>query len=678
MRLPRGVFVLFGLAVAGPLFAANWILTGALGAHDPTLLKDGTVWWCFTTGAGLPVKFSSDGLAWQQRTPLFTAEDAWWRTYAPAMGQLDVWAPDLHAYNGRVWCYYCVSEFGRNNSAIGLMSCTSIATGDWRDDGMVISSKQGTDSFNAIDPNLTIDALGRPWLVFGSWFDGIHLVPLDPTTMKPSGPISSLAQRANGIEGANVVYANGYYYLFVSIDRCCMGVNSTYKIAYGRATTITGPYVDKSGVPMLNGGCTVLDAGDSRWIGPGGQDVSQIGNGWVIARHAYDAANNGAPTLLISDLYWDADHWPTDTGPSAPTITAQPVSVTAGPGTAVSLSVGAAGDSLTYQWKKDGAVLAGSTAPTLTIANAQASDAGRYTVDVANPTATVTSRAATVLVATPLTGRLINLSVRTLAGTADQTLTAGFVISGSGSKSILVRGSGPTLTSFGLSNVLPDPHLDLFLGSSVIASNDSWTAAPNANAIIALGGNKIGTVTLDDRDTALLQSISAQGYTAQIRDAGSGQGLALVEVFDEDPGSPGEAQFEAQPRLINVSARAQVGTGPNVLIAGFIINGNVPRRVLIRGIGPTLANFGVGGVLADPQLTVFDVAGNIIAQNDNWPTAENRAAIEADNGTLVGTYSLDERDAVLLLTLPPGGYTAQVNGAGGTTGVALVDVSEAP
>jgi len=298
------------LVLVGVGRAADWPLTGTLGAHDPSPIKQGDAWWCFVTGAGLRVKTSPDGLNWMQSTPLFATELDWWRKYAPAMRQLDVWAPDIHEFGGRVWCYYSVSEFGRNNSAIGLKSCTSLAAGDWRDDGLVINSRRGQDAYNAIDPFLTTDREGRPWLTFGSWFDGIQIVALDSATMKPSGPIRCVARRENGIEGPNIVYANGHYYLFVSIDKCCQGVNSTYKIVYGRSERITGPYVDKAGIALLEGGGTVLEAGSERWKGPGGQRVFKNGDLWAIARHAYDPQNNGRPMLLISDLFWDADGWP--------------------------------------------------------------------------------------------------------------------------------------------------------------------------------------------------------------------------------------------------------------------------------------------------------------------------------------------------------------------------------
>lgn len=292
--------------------AAFWNLTGAVVTHDPSIIKENSTWWIFETGVGLPVKFSANGTAWSQGVRLFANDLAWWNTYVPN-GSRDpkVWAPDIHKFGGRTYCYYSISIFGQNTSAIGLTSCSSIAAGDWRDDGVVLSSKAGVNAYNAIDPSLTIDASGNPWLVFGSWFDGIHVVRINPGTMKPTGSIFSIATRSGGIEGANIVFANGFYYLFVSIDKCCQGVNSTYKIAYGRATSITGPYTTKSGGAMSSGAATVLDAGNTRWKGPGGQDVYQNGSAWLIARHAYDANSNGTPTLLINDLFWDASKWPT-------------------------------------------------------------------------------------------------------------------------------------------------------------------------------------------------------------------------------------------------------------------------------------------------------------------------------------------------------------------------------
>lgn len=299
------------LILSVPASAASWALSGDTFSHDPSIIKEGNLWWSPYTGNGLPMKYSTDGKNWKEGTKRFSSPLSWWKTYAPKMTTNDVWAPDIKYFNGRYWMYYCVSEFGTNNSAIGLTSCSSIAKGDWRDDGMVIYSKSGKTSYNAIDPNLTIDSSGTPWLTFGSWFDGIHIVKLNTSTMKPTGSISKIAYRSGGVEGPNIIYANGYYYLFVSIDKCCKGVNSTYKIAYGRSKNITGPYYDKNGVDMQKGGYSLLDTGNTRWIGPGGQSIYKNGSSWIIARHAYDANNNGRATLLISDLNFDSQKWPT-------------------------------------------------------------------------------------------------------------------------------------------------------------------------------------------------------------------------------------------------------------------------------------------------------------------------------------------------------------------------------
>jgi arabinan endo-1,5-alpha-L-arabinosidase len=291
--------------------AATWMITGDIVTHDPGLEKDGTTWWSPATGVGLAMKYSTDGINWRQGIQIFQNELSWWRTYAPKMGANDVWAPDLKYFNGRYWLYYSVSEFGTNNSAIGLMSCTSVNKGDWRDDGLVIYSKSGTTSYNAIDPNLTIDASGNPWLAFGSFFSGLQIVRLDKTTMKPTGTIYNIANRSAVIEAPSIVYNNGYYYLFASVDACCKGASSTYKMVYGRSTSITGPYLDVNDVNMKNGGGTILDAGSDRWKGPGGQHVYKNGSSWVIVNHAYDAQNNGTPVMFMRDLYFDANNWPT-------------------------------------------------------------------------------------------------------------------------------------------------------------------------------------------------------------------------------------------------------------------------------------------------------------------------------------------------------------------------------
>ena len=284
----------------------HWPISGNLGTHDPTIIYENGTWFLMQTGPGIYGKYSTDGLYWNPLPAVFPNGLSWWKTYVPNQAGIDVWAPDLKSFNGRVWLYYSISTFGSKVSAIGLASASSVGAGSWRDDGLVIRTTN-SDNYNAIDPDLVIDKNGNPWLTFGSWNSGIKRVRLNPNTMKPTGMIHSIASRSGGIEAPTIIYRQGYYYLFTSIGVCCDGVNSTYRIVYGRSTNVAGPYVDKNGVNLMNGGGTVLDAGNSQWVGPGGQD---IGNTDVIARHAYDASDNGAPKLLMSTLNWDSSGWP--------------------------------------------------------------------------------------------------------------------------------------------------------------------------------------------------------------------------------------------------------------------------------------------------------------------------------------------------------------------------------
>ena len=264
-----------------------------------------------------------------------------------------------------------------------------------------------------------------------------------------------------------------------------------------------------------------------------------------------------------------------------------------------------------------------------------------------------------------LDSTLSNLSVRTFAGTGDKTLITGFVVA-DGSRNILVRGIGPTLGAFGVPGTLADPLLELSGGPTTLR-NDNWeTGTATTAAFTSVGAFPLAAGT---KDSALLESISG-ARTARLDGVGGATGLALVELYAAAGGTG---------RLINVSARTEVGTGDNILIAGFNISGTTPRRLLIRAVGPTLGVFGVSGVLADPVLVVRTSAGVEVAANDNWSTANNAAELAA-TAARVGAFALaaGSKDAVVSATLPPGSYTAAISGAANTTGVALVEVYELP
>ncbi len=258
------------------------------------------------------------------------------------------------------------------------------------------------------------------------------------------------------------------------------------------------------------------------------------------------------------------------------------------------------------------------------------------------------------------TSYLFNLSVRTNASAGD-ALIIGFAISG-GQKDLLARAVGPTLGAFGLSGTLADPKLDLFNSDSIrIGGNDNWNAA-DASTFDRVGAFQLNA---GSRDASLVTGLNPGSYTAQISGADGGSGLTLVELYDTAAGNG--------TKLVNVSARTQVGTGDNILVAGFTIAGNGTRRLLIRAVGPTLAAFGVGGTLADPKLEIYS-GSTRIAENDNWNAADG------DTFASVGAFQLtrNSADAVLVLALQPGSYTAQISGANNSTGVALVEVYELP
>lgn len=286
--------------------AGFWETTGDNVVHDPTIIKVGDSWHVFSTGEGIQHLTSTDGLTWTRLTKVFSTPFSWWSQYVPNQSYNDVWAPDIEYYNGKYYLFYSISSFGSRDSAIGLASSTNI-NGPWTDHGMVTRTTS-SDNYNAIDPQLFIDPSGKPWLTYGSFWSGIKLTRLNEDTLKPTGTLYSIATRPAGVEAPTLTYRNGYYYLFASIDSCCNGVNSTYKMVVGRSQNITGPYLDKNGVSMLNGGGTIIDAGNTRWKGPGHQDVYENN---IIIRHAYDATANGTPKLLINDLYWDSAGWPT-------------------------------------------------------------------------------------------------------------------------------------------------------------------------------------------------------------------------------------------------------------------------------------------------------------------------------------------------------------------------------
>lgn len=317
------VGLLGGCAAVTPA-ATRLEISGDIGVHDPALWvgEGDEPWYVYSTGDlrvgfGAPqIRRSTDGgNTWEM---LGTAWDASTRptwAYEAVSGVENFWAPEIVEHDGTFYLYYSASTFGANTSVIGLATGQSLDPEDpdygWVDQGLVWQSTAGEDNYNAIDPGVITDQDGTPWMAFGSFWGGIQLIELSWPSGKPvpdAEPvtIASRVGAPNAIEAPYLTYRDGYYYLFVSRDSCCRGLDSTYNIAVGRSAQVTGPYEDRDGKPMtLDGGVALLSSlGDM--VGPGGQSVSS----GYLASHFYDGTNGGAPRLDLRELAWDDDGWP--------------------------------------------------------------------------------------------------------------------------------------------------------------------------------------------------------------------------------------------------------------------------------------------------------------------------------------------------------------------------------
>ena len=316
----------FGASRAQTLEPLNPKLTGDLyPVHDPCIIKAGDTFYVFCTTpradapAQLPWYRSKDLLHWERGGHALEGLPAWTKQAVPATQTC--WAPDISFFNGTYCLYYACSTFGSNHSVIGLATNTTLDPADpayrWQDRGLVLES-QTSDDFNALDPNRAVDLEGRQWLAFGSFWTGLKIVQLDPQTGKPlpDAPRHDLARRPSGpdaIEGVFIIQRAGNYYLFASFDFCCRGADSSYYTVVGRSKDILGPYVDRSGKPMLAGGGTLVlaaGAGEPRWRGPGHIAIVRDSRKDYIVYHAYDAHHDGRPTLRIAPLGWTEDNWP--------------------------------------------------------------------------------------------------------------------------------------------------------------------------------------------------------------------------------------------------------------------------------------------------------------------------------------------------------------------------------
>lgn len=292
-------------------------ITGSTIAADPSMARraDGT-YFVYSTAPRLSIKTSTDRIHFNDAGSVFPDGLPWAAEFTDPWVDVpdrNIWAPDVTIYNGTFFLYYAASSLGSRNSAIFLATSQTGESGSFTNRGGIIASCE-SDNFNAIDPQLLID--GDSWtLVFGSFNSGIKQINIQPNTgVRLDDDFISLAARPNhrsrAIEGAFMHRHGQFYYLFVSYDLCCKGVESTYSTVVGRSTSRNGPFYDRTGIPMLQGGATVVNEYHSNIIGPGGQSVMTDGSDDILIYHYYDANNYGAPTLGINVITYSDAGWP--------------------------------------------------------------------------------------------------------------------------------------------------------------------------------------------------------------------------------------------------------------------------------------------------------------------------------------------------------------------------------
>jgi Beta-xylosidase len=320
------------IQIAGMALGVGLLGGGALHArqvsiHDPVIAKEGETYYLFSTGPGITFYSSSDMNTWRRRGRVFPGEPAWAREVAPGFNG-HIWAPDIVERDGRFYLYYSVSAFGRNTSAIGVTVNRTLDPESpeyrWEDQGVVLQSVPNRDLWNAIDPAVVFDEDGTPWMSFGSFWGGLKLVRLAADLVSVAEPQEwySLAKRERSVlvddadagpaevEAPFIYRRGGYYYLFISWDKCCRGEESTYKMMVGRAEKVTGPYLDRAGKSLAEGGGTLLLEGDAKWAGVGHNSVYAFGGKEWLVFHAYENADGGLQKLKIAELTWDAEGWP--------------------------------------------------------------------------------------------------------------------------------------------------------------------------------------------------------------------------------------------------------------------------------------------------------------------------------------------------------------------------------
>ncbi len=307
------------------------------GNHDPVAYKEGDTWYVFSTGRGVSMMSTKDFVTWTRPRPVLETIPTWPAELIPGFRGGSFWAPDIIKRGDTFYLYYSASAFGENTSAIGVATAKSLDPESpdygWTDHGPVVQSVPGRDFWNAIDANVIIDEEGTPWMNFGSFWGGIMMVKLADDMLSVAQPeewyalcrrersfLLDITDPGDGAVEAPFIFKKGeWYYLFVSFDYCCRGLRSDYKVMVGRSKSVKGPYVDKNGMDLFKGGGSLVVQGEgagnrmrpATWTAVGHCSVYNYDGRDLIFMHGYDARDNGASKLLIRQLDWDAEGWPT-------------------------------------------------------------------------------------------------------------------------------------------------------------------------------------------------------------------------------------------------------------------------------------------------------------------------------------------------------------------------------
>lgn len=301
------------------------VMAKQVEVHDPVMTKAGDTYYVFSTGPGITYYQSQDMVNWQLTGRVFADQPSWAQRIAPGF-EGHLWAPDIYQKDGRFYLYYSVSAFGKNTSAIGVTVNTTLDPNDpdyrWVDQGIVVRSIPGRDDWNAIDPAIVEDENGDTWMSFGSFWQGLKLVKLDDDLVRlaepqqwhtiakrPSEQSDDASAGTGAIEAPYIFKKNGYYYLFVSFDKCCQGMDSTYNVRVGRAKHVTGPYLDKQGRSLLEGGGSLVIEGNQDWVALGHNAAYTFNGQDYLVLHAYERADNALQKLRILPISWQND-WP--------------------------------------------------------------------------------------------------------------------------------------------------------------------------------------------------------------------------------------------------------------------------------------------------------------------------------------------------------------------------------